>query len=448
MDAVVSAKGAVMERGEGAPLRAAVAAASGSGTSAVAADADAVWSVDEALQRVQWGLFSWRLMFLCGFCYMSDAVEVMLLGFLQVALTAEWGLSPFEASTLTSVVFAGQLLGSALWGPLADRVGRRVGSFSAAVIVAAFGVLSALVPSYGWMLLCRAIVGFGIAGFTVPFDLLAEYMPHHRRGTFLICFQFFWTAGSLLVATLAWACLAALGWRVLTGLSAIPVVLSTMLYAYLPESPSFLLVRGRPADAVAALTAAAAVNGVALPRFTLRAVPEEVASCSRLFMPRLRSTTLLSWTLWFAFGFSYYGIVLLTPELFAEPAATGEAYAIGYANIFAASAAEIVGVVVTLLVIDRWGRKRTQAVMCTLQCARTRTRLHTHSHTHSHMRARATHTHNTQHTHTHTHSHTHIHTHTHTHSCTHSITYACAQTRSLRCSTSCCCCSLLCRGLG
>ena len=90
---------------EGAPLRpssshaAAAAAAAAAGPSLTeGGEPDTVWSVDEALQRVQWGLFSWRLMFLCGFCYMSDAVEIMLLGFLQVVLTAEWALTPFEGA--------------------------------------------------------------------------------------------------------------------------------------------------------------------------------------------------------------------------------------------------------------------------------------------------------------------------------------------------------------
>jgi hypothetical protein len=42
---------------------------------------------------------------------------------------------------------------------------------------------------------CRAIVGFGVGGAVVPFDLLAEFLPNKHRGTFLIYIEGFWTIG-------------------------------------------------------------------------------------------------------------------------------------------------------------------------------------------------------------------------------------------------------------
>lgn len=84
------------------------------------------------------------------------------------------------------------------------------------------GILSSLSPSYFWLIMFRSVVGFGVGGVYVPFDLLAEFLPPSHRGKFLIYIEFFWTIGSLMVAGLAWLLLPSYGWRMLTFVTAIP----------------------------------------------------------------------------------------------------------------------------------------------------------------------------------------------------------------------------------
>jgi len=56
---------------------------------------------------------------------MADAMEVSLLSFLSVCVGKEWTLSTTEMASITSVVFAGELLGALVWGRVADKYGRR-----------------------------------------------------------------------------------------------------------------------------------------------------------------------------------------------------------------------------------------------------------------------------------------------------------------------------------
>ena len=60
-----------------------------------------------------------------------------------------------------------------------------------------------------------------------------------------------------------------LGWRWLVALSSLPLLLLLLFLPLLPESPRFLLVKGRSEEALATLTRMAAANGKALPRGTL-----------------------------------------------------------------------------------------------------------------------------------------------------------------------------------
>ena len=92
-------------------------------------------------------------------------MEMMLLSFLVPALTDEWNLNYLESSLIGSMVFVGMMFGAYFWGVVSDRFGRRLGYMATAIFTGVFGVLSALAPSFYWMLLLRALVGFGLGGF-------------------------------------------------------------------------------------------------------------------------------------------------------------------------------------------------------------------------------------------------------------------------------------------
>ena len=67
------------------------------------------------------------------------------------------------------------------WGPVADVFGRRKAFIGAATVISLAGLASGVAPSYGALLALRALVGFGLGGSSVPFDLLAEFCPPKER---------------------------------------------------------------------------------------------------------------------------------------------------------------------------------------------------------------------------------------------------------------------------
>ena len=120
------------------------------------------------------------------------------------------------------------------------------------------------------LLWCRLFVGFGVGGVCVPFDLVAEFLPSSHRGSFMMYIEVFWTAGSMIVAGLAWLSLNQYGWRFLTYMTAIPVTLACIVsIIYLPESARWHLENGRVEEAEKVIIKASEINGQQLAPFSL-----------------------------------------------------------------------------------------------------------------------------------------------------------------------------------
>ena len=214
------------------------------------------WTVDDVLDHVGVGRFHALLFALCGVLFMSDAVEVMLLGFLQKELQREWSLSPVQAAYVSASVFAGELAGALAGGVLADISGRRRVCVASSLVVAGAGYASSAASSLPSICFLRFCVGAGVGTFTVPFDLLAEFTPAALRGRMLVGVMLFWGFGQLMACSLAWWLLPlpGYGWRALLVACAVPATIASVAAcAWLPESPRHLAVRGRCDEAAAVL---------------------------------------------------------------------------------------------------------------------------------------------------------------------------------------------------
>ena len=94
------------------------------------------------------------------------------------------------------------------------------------------------------------LTGFGVGG-TLPVDysIFAEYLPNEKRGRYLVLLESFWALGTIAAAGLAWLIVPNLGWRWLLAVSALPAILIFFIRRDIPESPRYLLVKGRTGEA-------------------------------------------------------------------------------------------------------------------------------------------------------------------------------------------------------
>uniref|UniRef100_A0A1I8J5Z5 MFS domain-containing protein n=1 Tax=Macrostomum lignano TaxID=282301 RepID=A0A1I8J5Z5_9PLAT len=247
----------------------------------------------------------------------ADAMEMLLLSVLGPALRCDWRLTSAQVAGITTVVFAGMLLGAPVWGAVSDKRGRWSVSAICFILMAYFGLLCSFAPNYFWLASLRGIVGFNIGGAATSFTLLSEYLPQRHRAKVLILFNLFWGVGSTFEILLAYLVLPTLGWRYLVAFSSLPLILTLPSLWCLPESARFLLASGKADEAVKVIDQIARENG----RPLMKGRPAGISETETrghiwsLFHTSYRRTTLILFCLWFGIAFSYYGIVLVSSEM-------------------------------------------------------------------------------------------------------------------------------------
>ncbi|XP_051887817.1 synaptic vesicle 2-related protein isoform X1 [Pristis pectinata] len=341
---------------------------------------DDVFMVEDAVEAIGFGKFQWKLSVLTGLAWMADAMEMMILSILAPQLHCEWRLPSWQVAFLTSVVFVGMMSSSSLWGNISDQYGRKTGLKVSVLWTLYYGILSAFSPIYSWILVLRGLVGFGIGGVPQSVTLYAEFLPMKSRAKCILLIEVFWAFGTVFEVLLAVVVMPTLGWRWLLILSAVPLMIFAILCFWLPESARYDVLSGNQEKALATLKRIATENGAPMPLGKLIvARQEDRGRIQDLFTPEFRMTTILLWFIWFSNAFSYYGLVLLTTELFQEGdvcsmTAGGRKpegrcsleckylNATDYTDLLWTTLSEFPGVLVTLWIIDRIGRKKTMAV--------------------------------------------------------------------------------------
>ena len=321
-------------------------------------------SLTRVVELLGMGKFQYKILIAAGLCFAADAMEVLLLSFLAVAVQNEWELNDAQAATITSVVFAGALLGTLTLGRLGDSIGRRPVVIMTAVLITAFGVGTAFTTSYQMLLLTRFMVGFGVGGLTVPFDILAEFLPTTHRGKNLLAIEYFWTAGTLLVPTLAYFTIgntpASSNWRLFCILCAVPCLISTLLaICWVPESPRWLCTVGRQDQAMDILRKAAKVNGQEW-IYPMQLKEETAEETGNLCSKKYRCLTCQLWMVWCGYAIMYYGTIMTVTLIFQNVQKDGNEFSFDYGAIFASCSAEFFGTTLVILTIDLIGRIPSQ----------------------------------------------------------------------------------------
>jgi len=325
-------------------------------------------TIDEAVDKLGYGRYQVLVLIATGCVFASDAIEIMMLSFLLPTLKDEWDLSDSESALIASAVFGGSVLGTIITGPLADVYGRRPVFLVTSLILTIFSFATALADSYTTLVIMRFIVGLGVGGTTVPYDLLAETVPSNIRGIFLMCMQYFWAFGSLLVAILA--CLTIdLSWKIFVVACAVPSLIGFVVGAlFVSESPHFLASQGRTDKALEMLRNAAKMNGkdsdVLYPSGTqLKEEVTENSNCTDIFNSKWRKITLLVWGIWLGLGLSYYGSILTIARIFStddDDDSDDDDLSFDYTSITISASSEIIAVTIMLYVVDKYGRVMSQ----------------------------------------------------------------------------------------
>jgi SP family galactose:H+ symporter-like MFS transporter len=162
-----------------------------------------------------------------------------------------WHLGATGEEVVISAVLVGAILGSALSGKVADRLGRRTIIMITAGIFGIGSVACSMAPNVTVLIASRVVIGIavGIASFCVPL-YISEVAPASRRGSLVTLNQLALTAG-ILFSYFVDDIFAATpdGWRYMLLVGVAPAVLLGLGMCFLPRSPRWLMMQGREGEA-------------------------------------------------------------------------------------------------------------------------------------------------------------------------------------------------------
>jgi sugar porter (SP) family MFS transporter len=205
-------------------------------------------------------------------------------------IEAEFALGPLQLGWVVSSLSLTAAIGMLASGPLSDRLGRRPVLQIAAVLFAVSAIASALAPDYVTLVVARMLGGFGVgAALIVAPMYIAEMAPPASRGRFVSFNQLNIVIGisaaffsNYVILTLgesgaAWTESLRLGewnWRWMLGIETLPAVAYLLALSLVPESPRWLAMRGRDAEATDILARVAGSGAAAV----LREVKASIAA--------------------------------------------------------------------------------------------------------------------------------------------------------------------------
>jgi MFS family permease len=241
--------------------------------------------VPARLDALTWSRFHTLVIVALGITWVLDGLEVTLAGAVSGALKESPALrmTDTDVGLSASAYLAGAVLGALFFGWLADRFGRKRLFFVTLGVYIAGTAATAFANDFAILALCRFVTGAGIGGeYSAINSAIQELIPARYRGrTDLAVNGSFWLGAALGAVgssvLLAPGLLPAdTGWRVAFGLGAVLGLGILFLRPFLPESPRWLLLHGRPDEAqqiaagIERATGSALTPAAALPRLRLR----------------------------------------------------------------------------------------------------------------------------------------------------------------------------------
>ncbi|XP_054452737.1 organic cation/carnitine transporter 2-like [Anoplopoma fimbria] len=267
----------------------------------------------------------------------------------SATIVSEWDLvcdNAWKVPFSSSMYFVGVLIGCIMSGQLSDRFGRRPAFFFTMALLTVTPLVQA--SSVNWVMFCiiNALRGLGFSNYVGSIVLGSEMLSQPARMNFaLLGHSLGFGVGYALLPLVAYFIR---GWRMLLVASAIPGFLFIPTWWVIPESPRWLLQKGRVEEAELVIRVAAKRNRVPAPEVIFRAdeylelMQQTYTYLDLIRTPNIRNITILSVLIWMSTAMVYNGLSLNTSNMNGDV----------YLNCFISAAIDIVVYGANWLLVD------------------------------------------------------------------------------------------------
>lgn len=288
----------------------------------------------EFIDTNKFSKFQWMIFAVCFLVALVDGYDTVAIGYIAPSLINEWGIQKPDLAMAMSAGLFGIAVGAIGFGPLADKLGRKI---MLVISVLVFGI-GTLVSAYSQTLthieILRFITGIGL-GAAMPnaVTLLSEYCPSKRKfflvNTMFCGFPVGAASGGFLAAWI----IPEFGWQSVLFLGGIiPIILALFILFFVPESARYLINKGSAQAKIKATLSKISVTAKNVESFYLsenNAIAKKSVSGIRVILSKnLALGSVMLWVTYFMGLVIFYGVSNWMPTLFTAANINGSLAAI------------------------------------------------------------------------------------------------------------------------
>jgi putative MFS transporter len=282
-----------------------------------------------------------------------DGFAIAIIGFTWASMGTAFEVTASDKGLIAAAVLVGIFVGGGLFGWVTDRVGRHMMYILDLLALALFSVLCFFATEVWHLVALRFLIGVAIgADYPIATSLLAEYLPSKYRGRMLGATFVVWAVGATVAPIVAIACTRLAGddaWRWMLASAAVFALVTLFLRLGTPESPRWLVNKGRAAEADAA------IKQVYGPDYGVKDLgepePAVKATLSSVFRRPYLTRTLFVSLFWMCQVIPLLSIYSFSFDILAKVGLEGNGAEVFLAALFVA------GGIPGLYLVDRIGRK-------------------------------------------------------------------------------------------
>lgn len=309
-------------------------------------------NLDRPLDPKKLKKFQRKMLFVSAGGTFLDGFDLTIIAVAMPLILSQWDVTAGGQSLIVASAIIGSFIGASWLGNLTDKFGRKAMYIVDLLAFVIFAALSAFSQTVFQLILFRFLLGVGIgADYPISATLVSEFSSTKNRGKQGTFLGMMWFVGAV-VAYLSGIVLLPLGdnaWRYMILLGAVFAVIIFIFRIGLPESPRWLVSKGREKEAeeiMFNLTGHATV---------IEPDSEPKQKLSYLFSKKLFKRTFFVCGFWFCYAVAYYGISMYTPTLLS--AFSGGSLQTTFIASSVVSILGLAGALIGMNLVDNWGRR-------------------------------------------------------------------------------------------
>jgi putative MFS transporter len=311
-----------------------------------------------------------------------DGFAIFALGVAMPLIIGEFHIRPGVVGLICAALVLGAVFGAGIGGPVADRLGRKRLMLADMIIIGAGAGTSALANGPTMLFVGQLLVGIGVGiDFPVSGTYISEVLPERSRARMMVATIACQSVGMLLAAAITLLLLknveSVQNWRLFLAIEGIIALLFFLLRLSEPDSPHWLMTRGKFVRAARAFIhimpeqreAVLQLTGHAREKSLANSVaPAEAPGLGTLFSRPYRARTVLVAVPWFLMDIATYGVGLFTPIILGAIDISGQRGGLisrDLANARGSAAIDLFlffGFLLGIWAVPRFGRIRMQSI--------------------------------------------------------------------------------------